>query len=103
MATVSSSTYPGTPFSIKANKVEIGGKAVFEVFAEAHGSGEASTPRRYKSVGEIEAFLTGATDVDTGQIQAFVRSLAESGFAEISEVWLLDAQAARFRIHISRG
>jgi hypothetical protein len=104
MATVSSSTYPGTQFSLKAKQVEIGpGSIAYELFAEAHGSGVTSRPKRYKDIGEIATVLTEATDVDAEKIQAFTRSLAERGYAEISEVWLLDEQAARFVIHISRG
>ena len=100
MATVSSSTCPGTQFSLKAKQVRIGpGSIAYELFAEAHGSGVTSRPKMYQDIGE---FAT-ATDVDTEEIQAFTRSLAERGFAEIPEVWLLDEQAARFGIHVIRG
>jgi hypothetical protein len=103
MATVPSPTYPGTQFSLKAEHVQIGpGSVAYELFAAAHSSGVASRPKRYKDIGEILTALTEATDVDAEKIQMFTRTLAKRGFAEIAEVWLLDEQAARFGIHISR-
>lgn len=102
MTTVHTTTFPGTQFDLEVESVQTGARATFfDVTATAVTSGVVSCPKRYKDLDEFAADIADI-GLDGESIGQMKKSVEESGSAMVSDVWLLDAQAAKFRVHIER-
>jgi len=84
MATVFSTTRPGTQFDLKVESIETpAGVSFFDVTAIAVSSGVASWPKRYKDLDEFAAELA-EIGLDYESIGQMKKSVEESGSARVS-------------------
>lgn len=101
MAVVLSTTFPGTPIRLGIESCDTFlGSTAFDVAASSAGSDVWSRPRRYPDFDPVAAVLVEV--LDPPDISELRQSVAKNGAAEITDLWILDEQAARLGIHIQR-